>query len=461
MLRPEHKAAIARALIECRAVRQFDDLQKILSPLPFAGEISYDATPYYRLLKAVDFYERRRFGLEMLVDAVMWGEGLTEAFLAACDVLQESMPWGVSWNLVFELKKLLEEVPLDDERIAEVLSAVHLRDAIPEDDFGTGLLSRCLYEFADRLNSPLGIFVNALLGYSGEKRNDLEDWLRRAAIPAPRHHQPAPAISGSAPVLVIKIYRDANTEDFHIGGWCCHHKTSPLPNLEIPFARAALDEGLAICWKETRLLLEGDAEAQQKLVVEIFLPEELLVDGTMKLDRLEVKFGRRSKSRIGEAAAVVVRSLNRVYDPELRQDTWGAWNEKWKARPAPPMPFVGNHLYWVCNDAELKSDHFKTLRQDKLVFIALTQVPPGDAGIDIIAGIIDAGTPIAMWRREKSEEAEADRIELLDLLCEHYSDELPRLVLSRRARPETQDSLWRHLVLMWDDPTRLPPDLTN
>ena len=233
-----------------------------------------------------------------------------------------------------------------------------------------------------------------------------------------------------------------------------------LRGLENVFSRATLEDAFAICWKETRQLLEGDATSQQRLAVEVFLPVELLVDKTLRLDRLEVKSGLRSKRLIGADASVVVRSWDRAYNPELRQDTWGAWENKWRARPSPPTPFEGSYLYWVCSGPELNGDHYGTLCQDPLVFIALTAVPSGEAGIDIIAQMIDAGTPIALWRREQSPGTDADQTELRRLLCEHYTDELPRLVLNKRkALP--QDQLWQHLVLLWDDFTRLPPDLTN
>jgi hypothetical protein len=43
-------------------------------------------------------------------------------------------------------------------------------------------------------------------------------------------------------------------------------------------------------------------------------------------------------------------------------------------------------------------------------------------------------------------------------MYEWHSEDLPRLVLKQRTQA-APDSLWNHVVLLWDDPRQLPPDL--
>ena len=178
------KAGIIDALIQCAAIRDHDARRTIFARLPFFAEIPDDPVPFYHVQKAVDLSERLPVGLEILMDAVLWGEGLTDPFLGVCDVLQQLRSWGVEWKLVFELKLILRNVDLNDARVASAYRKAQRFGTIPEAHGEGELLSVCLYDLANCMNSQLSVFVVDLLPDIVEKHDAVKAWLEKASIPA-------------------------------------------------------------------------------------------------------------------------------------------------------------------------------------------------------------------------------------------------------------------------------------
>jgi hypothetical protein len=170
----------------------------------------------YHVQKAVDACELRSFGLETLLETLVWGEGRSNEFEAVCRVLERVKPWTVRWSAVFELREIVANADLDEERISRAYALARPGEPAPESETAEQLFSRCLYTLADLLNSPLRRFLKELLPDFGGAGPEVEKWLERTAVPDARPAiAPGPA-AGVPPVLLIKIEPDANTSEYHV-----------------------------------------------------------------------------------------------------------------------------------------------------------------------------------------------------------------------------------------------------
>jgi len=218
-------------------------------------------------------------------------------------------------------------------------------------------------------------------------------------------------------------------------------------------------------------------EAQQKLgasaavlTVEFILPRDLL----WYADVDQWPAGRESPGKkLGEVYPVVVRSLERMNDGEIRP----RWERKWawaKANCGRPDPWA---YRWLPEEGQLAPEEmFRRLSDDRLVCLALGYPPSRPHGLsrDEISVGLQAGLPIMVWYREGQQGAiEAG---LMPLLTHHALLELPQLVAGRRAEagrrresrqgsvsdPAGGDDLARHLTLLFDPADRFPePEMAS
>ena len=236
--------------------------------------------------------------------------------------------------------------------------------------------------------------------------------------------------------------------------------------------RAALPRRLS----QVSSLVEGLlARAEQELTssatiltVEFILPRDLLWYAAV--DQWPVGHDNQIK-RLGELYPVVVRSLERMYDSEIRP----RWERKWAWTAdncERPDPWA---YQWLAEEGQLAPEEmFRRLSSDYSVCLALGYPPSRPHGLsrDEISVGLQAGLPIMVWCREgQSTTAFSD---LRDLLGRHGLLKLPMLVAEQRAesgrRRELQlttgseqagnDDLASRLTLLFDPADRIPePDV--
>jgi hypothetical protein len=103
---------------------------------------------------------------------------------------------------------------------------------------------------------------------------------------------------------------------------------------------------------------------------------------------------------------------------------------------------------------------FDRLSLDGVVCMALMHAQEGnaEASSDALAACIDSGTPVAIWGRKWSADLQERREQIARLLADIRR--LPEQVRDLRvaARGGGEEHPGHSLVLLWDDPNRLPPD---
>jgi hypothetical protein len=154
-----------------------------------------------------------------------------------------------------------------------------------------------------------------------------------------------------------------------------------------------------------------------------------------------------TKHEIGAVCPVVVRSLERVREREGTQ----AWHTKWRELQQRGTSYDASAIYWVEQQGPVQADALR--------LCAALASPPGADRPAVLRAALAAGTPVVIWHRATriSPRAALERVlggsGLLDL---------PRKVMRQRINARhpraRQDHSGRDLVLLWDDPDRVPDD---
>jgi len=282
--------------------------------------------------------------------------------------------------------------------------------------------------------------------------------------------------SPARPYLLIRLKPSKNqTGQFFVKAWFIlddradagYSRFKPLDSEEHhedPYTLAQIPKLLDYFLCQT---LEKLAATESKPVIEFFLPQDCL---GAEVDVWEVLDVVNQPIRVGTEYQVVVRSYERLL-PRYRKQAMNSWRQKWsKAKQLkPPLP---QELFELLSKAD--GYNWSSLRASLVdkVGLKLTCPPisalsssPGASGSqsDLISALLSTAIPIAIWPRcIVSEPTLADTIE--SLLNEGPLLELPEFVRKKRleaVQKQIQDHLGQHLVLLWEDPDRLPPDEEN
>jgi len=194
---------------------------------------------------------------------------------------------------------------------------------------------------------------------------------------------------------------------------------------------------------------------QGRATVEFVAPVELFNERFEELPAL------RSWTRLGRTNPVVLRDLDRLRNTE----TWGAWRERWDRMRATPA------AAWLrCADEvdQEKLDGYLRAHPEISLY-ALGPGPdrsPGQAALEVA---LYAGMPVLVWRRGGCAEHDAgaggagpcsgDRFRAaFDAFRAGHAEELlPELVRQLRGLVADEPGHdCRDIVLLWDDPYRLP-----
>jgi hypothetical protein len=175
--------------------------------------------------------------------------------------------------------------------------------------------------------------------------------------------------------------------------------------------------------------------------VELALPFELLDEA---IERWLIK-RRLVHQSLGTRFPIALRSCDRLYD----RDLWYHWRESWKGLPA---KIGDNELHWIVNADGWGEQLFYAINGRPLIPVGL-----GCGGADGIGMLVEAGAPIAIWLRDPPYDETAARDEIRKLVCGLPVRDLPSAMRNQRA-VKPGSAQWDGVALLYDDPTRLPPD---
>jgi len=190
-------------------------------------------------------------------------------------------------------------------------------------------------------------------------------------------------------------------------------------------------------------------------VIEFLIPLPMLDDN---LEALPVRIAGED-SEIGTACPVVIRSLDRLTDPDPNGREY--WRARWKELTARGEAYDSEAICWV------ECTHVNGLFDPALlpthICTALAYARPyGPHEDPVLLAVLSAGTPVALWHRGLSAR-KTRRAALEEVLCNRGLRELPDVVFSQRVAAHdpraAADHAGRDLVLLWDDPDRVPPEL--
>lgn len=170
----------------------------------------------------------------------------------------------------------------------------------------------------------------------------------------------------------------------------------------------------------------------EQVFVEFALPRELFAEA---VEGWQFQRTPRIREALGVAYPVVLRSTDRLYDVEL-QRLWDDWKTNWETFRAAPA------LRWLKEPGEARRPG---LRRAGGVGLRFSHTPDPQDEADPVMLCIDNMVPVALWWRPPG--LGAVDPEPKDLPA------LPAWVWARRQAEEDADD---SVVLMWDDPRRIP-----
>lgn len=200
------------------------------------------------------------------------------------------------------------------------------------------------------------------------------------------------------------------------------------------------------------------------LTIECFLPRQLFL--------LDIEYFRRVKMQVEEYLCgsyhVIVRSLERITSEE-RYDIEPLWWGLWETYREYRNSYAKDSLHWIdhasaCHPTRLQAE----IRYQQRAGIAQTYIPlrsdgtPEETHFTTMAGIIMAGVPILLLLRPNGRLSGSERQGLEKALGTLRLAQLRDFVRKERLSALASDDeqhFGRRMVLLWDDPGRLPPSI--
>jgi hypothetical protein len=263
--------------------------------------------------------------------------------------------------------------------------------------------------------------------------------------------------SGDAQALFLTVrLRPHGSEHYALRSWLRRGRAADAePILDEQLVTLAQAESTL---NDIRDAILGDLlRANNQLVMEFILPYDLL---TQTVDQWRIRVGVMMTS-VGAKFEVVVRASDRFYDKQL-ESTWPDWRVRWDRYKHASLVSGPDPIEWVRSPQECDQETlYGRLANETKLCLALAVVPPAPDSThgDVLAALLSAGTPIAIWARQGNG-IDIER-ELRRLVSARLLPKLPRLVRNLRQASTSvagAAQLGQHLTLFWDDADRLPPD---
>ena len=195
---------------------------------------------------------------------------------------------------------------------------------------------------------------------------------------------------------------------------------------------------------------------QYKLIVEVFLPSDLI---GVEVDRWKISDPIIEEISLGIKYPIRLRSLERLdleYLDYYLSDWYKYWDKVKTVLHNEPIQELFEHL------EEMESFNWKLLRNSlkEKIGLKLTCAPPKAKTKDLFRAILTATTPIAIWTRydipNLDQVSAIDEILTFKPLC-HLCESVRET--REQADAQTEEHLGFHLALLWENPYRLTPDI--
>jgi len=335
---------------------------------------------------------------------------------------------------------------------------------------------------------PITEFAAHLAQYARQMRQqniqkDIESWIKARAqeqgedvaqyMTTLKKKLQASAPASIAYLLIVVEPQDEQT--FEIRAWLLDNQNQPAEKTE-PYIspKPVVFTNVPGCMSEIRR--KYAAYLSRDLTIEVFLSDKDLlccavdhwrVDSGLAHIEFDIKFGIMHK--------LVVRSLERAQNMLIRN----FWQEKWNMfqsfMQAEKFATDGNDPKmkgpcWVCEEQDYKNREalFGVLNRYDIVCLTMGFVPSSPEDTNIRAAILAAGIPIVLWPREKMKSLAGAFNRFKAQLADFFQSpqellNLPDWVFTQRveAVEAGDDHHGHHLTLLWDDPNRLPPDISG
>jgi hypothetical protein len=198
--------------------------------------------------------------------------------------------------------------------------------------------------------------------------------------------------------------------------------------------------------------VEASTRLIPRLMIELFVPLELLC---YPFDRWSsITFDDRE---LGQEYPMVIRGLDR----RKLVRAWKYWKQRWIWLETHPTAGV-EPVRWLRGTTGLEClsllNEVTTGDGNRCISLGMYFPPPGQGpAAKLLEVCLEAGFPVMMWTRSSG--MHAFRTTLDAELGNGRFPELPSLVLRLRSQAGGSDgSIGSHLVLLWDNPFRPPPD---
>lgn len=276
--------------------------------------------------------------------------------------------------------------------------------------------------------------------------------------------------SPAQPSLVVQLDHDGlDHARYWVRAWFCHNDGADLvaagldtpypPNEPIGLREVRADIGKLVESAADRLV---DTESFT-MTVEFVLPRELLNE---PVHMWLLDPGDPLTFLAGDYV-VIVRDLQR----QRRSTSVLKWRQKWALTTMTDLVSACPGLWISCEDAP-PDDRALRLAYDREASVALgiTFQPKLNGRNSPLPTALNRGIPVAIWRREECDGHGPSappgqcvgarfRIQLTDQLADWDIHELPKYVYEQRKAALYGDGFWRDVVLLWDDPDRIPDRL--
>jgi vWA-MoxR associated protein C-terminal domain/vWA-MoxR associated protein middle region (VMAP-M) 1 len=259
--------------------------------------------------------------------------------------------------------------------------------------------------------------------------------------------------------LLIQLRPDANQELF-VKAWFIPDDTIQDPwerfkpltvdeqQPEIPFVPEKLPlllgNLLQQCFEE---YLQGQPT---ELTIEIFLPRDRLCD---EVEKWSYQDSEGLDITIGAEHRVVVRSYDRL--KTLRKQQGSYWKKNWENLQLIWQDIPCIEQITTISQACFDPNHLRKSLIEKIVLKVCCNLSNSDRD-GLLKAIHSAGTPIVIWSR--CEVTNLKNPHHFDALLEKPLQELSACVKEQRLAADHDMHLGNHLVLLWDDPNRIPPN---
>jgi hypothetical protein len=346
----------------------------------------------------------------------------------------------------------------------------------------SAILEQLNTEFPSREGKPQRLFefVNGLIGNLNVPilvRDKLQSWASNTAqaygvsLAVSTPVTPSPV----TPYLLIRLKPSTQQEDcLFVKAWFFldnqtkteDRQFKPLSSQKFPEEKAYPFEELAELlneFLEQTLKEVSSIKNTKQPIIEFFLPKEYLC---ATVEQLTVLDAIDEEIQIGTDYQVVVRSYERL-TRRYRERAGISWLDKWNRAKqlSPPVP---QDLFERLSEAD--DYDWDSLRASLVDKVGLQLAcPPLQSPFkkskasgnkrDLVSALLSTATPIAIWTRcPVSEPTFVSAID--ELFNAGALSQLPEYVRKKRleAMQQQGDHIGQHLVLLWEDPERLPPD---